>query len=416
MKREGKRRNTTNKVRRIFKGRRAAEAKPQNLDCDWDGKSHSEVVVIREERRETYRGNTPTLRRRKTAAPTEAPRVITTHNRLRKTPRARNGSFMLSTSKKDLNSLLLDPRAPISLSRALLEFSFVNANEDKKQEITICNNSTQKVKFNFEDSTNASWKLIVTPNSGTLKAVGKKKSTKKIIVTLRLLREQSMDERISVTANNTSIFLNVRGNLSVGVFGVSPSILEFSADENDLEVPSVLVKMKDYLVDNNALQAEGIFRIAGNAIDIQLIKDKMNKTGDFDMYDDTNEIHAIANLIKIWFRELPEPILNELSPEVIHNSSDMEACITAYGQLGSLERTLLSWLVTLLADVSLDREYNKMSPQNIAIVVAPNLYNPPSLDPMEGLVLSQKATTFLQNLIEFELEQRECDETDLETH
>ncbi len=38
--------------------------------------------------------------------------------------------------------------------------------------------------------------------------------------------------------------------------------------------------------------------------------------------------------------------------------------------------------------------------------MAPNLYNPPSQDPMEGLVLSQKSTQFLQNLILFELEKR----------
>lgn len=41
-----------------------------------------------------------------------------------------------------------------------------------------------------------------------------------------------------------------------------------------------------------------------------------------------------------------------------------------------------------------------------AIVVAPNLYDPPGSDPMEGLVMSQKAVQFLHNLILNEMEIR----------
>jgi hypothetical protein len=45
-----------------------------------------------------------------------------------------------------------------------------------------------------------------------------------------------------------------------------------------------------------------------------------------------------------------------------------------------------------------------------AIVVAPNLYDPPGSDPMEGLVMSQKAVQFLHNLILNEIELRHAEQ------
>jgi hypothetical protein len=46
-----------------------------------------------------------------------------------------------------------------------------------------------------------------------------------------------------------------------------------------------------------------------------------------------------------------------------------------------------------------------------AIVVAPNLYDPPGCDPMEGLVMSQKAVQFLHHLVLHEIERRAASAT-----
>ena len=80
-----------------------------------------------------------------------------------------------------------------------------------------------------------------------------------------------------------------------------------------------------------------------------------------------------------------------------------------------MERTLLDWLIDLLMTVAAKSHINKMTIQNLgcliatvaflifvaAIVVAPNLYNPPGSDPIEGLVLSQKCVQFLHNILLF---------------
>ena len=51
---------------------------------------------------------------------------------------------------------------------------------------------------------------------------------------------------------------------------------------------------------------------------------------------------------------------------------------------------------------------NKMNPQNCAIVMGPNLLRPQtSANPMEALMVSQKAVLFLDHLVSAEVRGRE---------
>ena len=54
----------------------------------------------------------------------------------------------------------------------------------------------------------------------------------------------------------------------------------------------------------------GIFRIAASDQQIQHLKMKMNC--DTWTEDAEGDVHTYANLIKIWYRELPAPVLQEL--------------------------------------------------------------------------------------------------------
>lgn len=50
--------------------------------------------------------------------------------------------------------------------------------------------------------------------------------------------------------------------------------------------------------------------------------------------------------------------------------------------------------------VVLEKEVNKMTPNNLAIVIAPQLYNLNSIDPLDGLFISQNLVVILhQNII-----------------
>jgi len=168
------------------------------------------------------------------------------------------------------------------------------------------------------------------------------------------------------------------------------------AEDSGYTVPSILVNMKKCIIAKGGINTEGIFRLAGEQTEIKRIKEAMNKKS-FDFV--TNDINAIASLLKIWFRELPVPILNALPQDCIMNFSAASDCVAAYDTLPEPQKTLLCWLMDFLAQIAANAPLNKMSTQNLAIVVAPNLYDISTPNPMEGLILSQKCAQFLNHVL-----------------
>jgi hypothetical protein len=67
------------------------------------------------------------------------------------------------------------------------------------------------------------------------------------------------------------------------------------------EVPHVLAEMRDYLVSQDALSQEGIFRLAGDTGELKRLKAQTNKTGRF-VAEDGTDVNTVANLLKVWSR------------------------------------------------------------------------------------------------------------------
>jgi hypothetical protein len=309
-------------------------------------------------------------------------------------------------------SLGAKPKGPYTLSKEVLDFGLGDGafpvNEPVRDQLNIINNTSNKVKFHFEPVSMPSCKLVFEPASGSISSNQKNKCVKKIIAKMTLTTSEPVNFRVNLKivdkSNHTeTLFLVVRTRNDQGAFGVDPTTLDTIFDAG-FEVPTILVEMKNYLLTQEAWKQEGIFRLAGEASDIKYVKQQMNKTKRLDV--STNpDINSIANLLKIWYRDLPTPILNELPSEAVCNSTDPEVCIEAYKSLKEPQRSLLGWLLDLMVDVASYKDTNKMSEQNLAIVVAPNLYDPPGCDPMEGLVMSQKAVQFLQHLVLYQADE-----------
>jgi len=99
--------------------------------------------------------------------------------------------------------------------------------------------------------------------------------------------------------------------------------------------------------------------------------------------------------------------LNVLPSNVIARAAERDVVVDSFKtELISPQKDLLGWLLNILVEVATNKANTKMSEQNLAIVVAPNLYDPPSANPMEGLLMSQKATQYLHHLLLSELESR----------
>jgi len=260
----------------------------------------------------------------------------------------------------------------------------------------IRNKTNAKIRFNFEPSFPKEFQLHFSPSAGTIDKNKSKTIKVKLIVNSKL----NMNNKVTLKIDEeSSHFLTVRIRCETGVFGVDPAGLEMEMDAG-YQVPAILASMKRSFIEYGGLKQEGIFRLAGEQTEIKRIKEIMNKKE----FVSSNDVNSVASLIKIWFRELPTPILNCVPPETIFHSNDIAGCVKAFEDLPILQKTLLSWLMDLLINVAQYSKENKMTSQNLAIVVAPNLYDVSTTNPMEGLVLSQKCVQFLHNVLNYKIQ------------
>ncbi|XP_019889755.1 rho GTPase-activating protein 44 isoform X2 [Ooceraea biroi] len=134
------------------------------------------------------------------------------------------------------------------------------------------------------------------------------------------------------------------------------------------------------------IEEEGLFRIAGAASKSRRIKLSLDAccltlTTALEYKDP----HVIAGALKSYLRELPEPLLTyKLYPEwmaaakITHNETRLRALWEVLHKLPPANLENLRFLIKFLAVLTKNQDINKMTPQNIAIVIAPNLiWSPP---------------------------------------
>ncbi|KAL5701040.1 Rho GTPase-activating protein 2 [Ranunculus cassubicifolius] len=191
------------------------------------------------------------------------------------------------------------------------------------------------------------------------------------------------------------------GRTIISVFGVSAESMQCSYDPKGNSVPTILLLMQERLYTQGGLKAEGIFRINPENIQEEHVRDQLNRGIVLNDID----VHCLAGLIKAWFRELPEGILDGLSPEQVLQCNTEEECVELVKELLPIQAALLSWAVDLMADVVEEEELNKMNARNIAMVFAPNMTQ--MSDPLTALMHAVQVMNLLKTLIIKTLKGRE---------
>ena len=187
-----------------------------------------------------------------------------------------------------------------------------------------------------------------------------------------------------------------------GIYG--RSLTEFS------EVPEVVLRCIGFL-DRHGLYVTGLFRVPGNDDRINAIKRSFNDGLDVRFEDDPEfdmqSVHDVASALKLFFRELPEPLIPRFCfvkfLSLLTVSS--EDFITAVREMLDDENfyavnvDCLRYLLGFLVRVVRCSEYNKMNADNLAIVFAPTLLKPPEEDDL-GLNDLSAAIGCVKRLIE----------------
>ncbi|KAI3732864.1 hypothetical protein L1987_64074 [Smallanthus sonchifolius] len=188
---------------------------------------------------------------------------------------------------------------------------------------------------------------------------------------------------------------------STSVFGVSTESMQLSFDSRGNSVPTILLMMQRRLYAQGGLQAEGIFRINGDNGQEEQIREQLNR-GEV---PENIDVHSLAGLIKAWFRELPNGVLDSIEPEQMMQAQSEEECARLVRLLPPTEASLMNWAVNLMADVAQLENLNKMNARNIAMVFAPNMTQ--MADPLTALMYAVQVMNFLKTLIVKTLRERE---------
>jgi len=181
-------------------------------------------------------------------------------------------------------------------------------------------------------------------------------------------------------------------------FGLPPNRVEtVKLEAYHARIPAVLVQMKDYLISHGGLQVEGIFRIAPDADECTFVKRQLNDN----TFVDCKDINCLSNLIKVWFRELPQNMLDVADKAAIHACDDEAAAGRIIAALPEPNQSIMNWLLDLCVEVMQHQAVNKMSAQNMAVVIAPNLFSTNESDKMASLIFSQRVANFFHKAILF---------------
>ncbi|KAG5840734.1 hypothetical protein ANANG_G00191820 [Anguilla anguilla] len=169
-----------------------------------------------------------------------------------------------------------------------------------------------------------------------------------------------------------------------GVFGVKIGVV---TKRERSKVPYIVRQCVEE-VERRGMEEVGIYRVSGVATDIQALKaafDANNK--DVSVMMSEMDVNAIAGTLKLYFRELPEPLFtDELYPSfaggiALSDSVAKESCMLNL-LLSLPEPNLVTFLFLLdhLKRVAENESVNKMSLHNLATVFGPTLLRPSEKD------------------------------------
>ncbi|CAG5929196.1 unnamed protein product [Menidia menidia] len=165
------------------------------------------------------------------------------------------------------------------------------------------------------------------------------------------------------------------------VFGVA---IETVAQQEGVLVPHV-VRCCVEEVERRGMDEVGIYRISGTTGDIGALKAAFNSNlREAVTRLRSTEVNAVSGVLKLYFRELPEPLIPTAMFQSLAKILDVQDWSTKMDSMLSLlqscpdpNRHTFLYLLHHLQRVAQSQDVNKMSLLNLATVFGPSLLRPP---------------------------------------
>lgn len=151
----------------------------------------------------------------------------------------------------------------------------------------------------------------------------------------------------------------------------------------DTELPAVVYRCFEYLVEKDAMDEEGIFRLSGSNTVIKALRDRFNNEGDVNLVAEGkyHDIHAVAGLLKLYLRELPASILTRdlhldfLKCLEMDERDKIASLNVLVNRLPSPNRALLETLSGFLLSIVNNADVNKMNVRNGKFLISVFAHN-----------------------------------------
>ncbi|XP_029448071.1 rho GTPase-activating protein 39 isoform X2 [Rhinatrema bivittatum] len=166
------------------------------------------------------------------------------------------------------------------------------------------------------------------------------------------------------------------------------------------QLPWVQTRLSEEVLALNGDQTEGIFRVPGDIDEVNALKLQVDQ---WKIPTGLEDPHVPASLLKLWYRELEEPLIpHEFYEQCITHYENPEAAISVIHSLPRINKMVLCYLIRFLqvfvqpANVAI----TKMDVNNLAMVMAPNCLRCQSDDPRIIFENTRKEMSFIRVLIQ----------------
>ena len=140
------------------------------------------------------------------------------------------------------------------------------------------------------------------------------------------------------------------------------------------KVPIILPFLADGILALGGQRSEGIFRVPGDSDSVSELKLRIDRG--YYTLEQVDDPHVLASLLKLWLRELCDPLVpSEMYNECIMSANNPQACVQIVHRLPTINRRVILFVISFL-QIFLDEKtqsVTKMTPANLALVMAPNL-------------------------------------------
>ena len=176
---------------------------------------------------------------------------------------------------------------------------------------------------------------------------------------------------------------HVDANFVKVLFG---SELEARCDYEKSVIPGIVSRCI-VEVESRGMDMEGIYRKSGGAGQVKIVQQGFEKDNNYDISDPDLDIHSVTSALKQYFRKLPTPLITFDVYDALLEAGALKdkekqalSLRVAVAELPEHHRDCLEYLIQHLSRVMAQEAENLMTPLNLAVVFAPTIMRPLSIE------------------------------------